>query len=91
LVRLALACLSPEASDRPSDAGAVAAAVRAYLNGVQERLRAAEMEKAAAQAKAAEARAKAAAERRARRVTVGLAASVLLIAALLGGGGGWLW
>jgi serine/threonine-protein kinase len=47
--------------------------------------------RAEAQAREEEAKAKAKAERRARRVTVGLAASVLVTAALLGGGGGWLW
>ena len=47
------------------DAGVVARAMTAYLAGVQERLRSAEVERAAALAKEAEARAKAAAERRA--------------------------
>jgi hypothetical protein len=63
--------------------------VTAYLAGVQERLRLAELERAAAQAKAAEAAAKAAAERRARRLTAGLAAAGLALALVIGGG--WLW
>jgi serine/threonine-protein kinase len=92
LVRLAKDCLAAEQEGRPGDAGAVARAVTAYLAGVQERLRTAELERAAAQAREAEAKAKAAAERRARRLTVGLAASVVLTLVLLGvGGGWWLW
>jgi serine/threonine-protein kinase len=89
LIRLAEECLAEERDARPRDAGAVAKAMTAYLAGVQERLRGAEVERAAAQAKAAEARAKAAAERRARRLTVGLAAALLLLAVLAAGG--WLW
>jgi serine/threonine-protein kinase len=89
LLRLARACLAAAPEGRPRDAGEVAGAVTAYLASVQERLRAAEVERAAAQAKAEEARAKAAAERRARRLVVGLAASVLALALL--GGGGWWW
>jgi serine/threonine-protein kinase len=90
LVRIARACLAAEPAERPRDAGAAAGLVTAYLAGVQERLRTAEVERAAAQAKEAEAKAKAVAERRARQVTVGLAASVVLTVVLLGGGGGWL-
>jgi eukaryotic-like serine/threonine-protein kinase len=89
LVRLALACLEFEPARRPRDAGAVAGAVAAYRAGVEERARKAELERAAAEARAEEAKGKARAERRARRLTAGLAATVLL--ALLAGGGGWLW
>jgi serine/threonine-protein kinase len=65
LVRLAKACLAPQPEDRPGDAGLVAQEVAAYLAGVQERLRATELERAAAEARAQEAQATAAAERRA--------------------------
>ncbi len=82
LVRLAKACLAPAPSDRPADAGAVADAVTAYLAGVQDRLRQAELARAAAQAKAAE-------ERKRRRLTLALAATVLL--AVTGAGAGVLW
>jgi predicted ribosomally synthesized peptide with SipW-like signal peptide len=77
LVRLAKACLSAEAAYRPRDGGAVARAMAAYLAGVQERLRAAERQRAAALAQAAE-------QKRRRRVQLALAAAVALL--LLGGG-----
>jgi tetratricopeptide (TPR) repeat protein len=82
LVQLAKSCLAVEAADRPTNAGAVAGAVTAHLASAQERLRQAEIERAAAQAKAAEARKR-------QRLTLALAASLLLTALL--GGGGWLW
>jgi serine/threonine-protein kinase len=83
LVRLAEACLAAEPSGRPADAGAVAAAMTAYLAGVQERLRRAELERAAAQAKARE-------ERKRRRLALGLAAAVVSLVAVGGGAGAWL-
>jgi Flp pilus assembly protein TadD len=85
LVRLCKGCLAAEPADRPGDAGAVAQAVAAYQAEVQQRLRRAELEKAAAEARATEARATAAAERRARRRMLALAAAVVLA------GGGWVW
>jgi serine/threonine protein kinase len=92
LIALVKKCLAPLPQDRPPDAGEVARRVTAYREGVEKRLREAEVERAAAEARAeAEARerrqaqARAAAERRARRLTVGLAASVLLTLAVGGG------
>jgi serine/threonine-protein kinase len=82
LVSLTLACLSPEAIDRPKDARAVAEALTAYLEGVQARLHQAELAEAEARARAAE-------EVKRRRLTLALAGTVLL--AVLLGGGGWLW
>jgi serine/threonine-protein kinase len=82
LIVLTKKCLSPKASDRPKDAQAVADALTAYLDGVQERLHQAELAEAAARARAVE-------EVRRRRLTLALAATVLL--ALTLGGGGWLW
>jgi serine/threonine-protein kinase len=82
LTALARACLSPEPSQRPRDAGAAAAATARYQEGVQERLRKAERERAAAQAQAVE-------QRKRRRVQRALAAVVL--GALLVGGAAWLW
>jgi serine/threonine-protein kinase len=65
LVRLCKACLAAAPAARPGDAGEVARAVATYRAEVQERLRRAELEKAAAQAREEEAKATAAAERRA--------------------------
>jgi serine/threonine-protein kinase len=82
LVGLARRCLAAEAAGRPRDAGEVARAVTAHLASVQERLRRAELERAAAQARAR-------AERQARRRTVVAAVAALALLAL--GGGGWWW
>ncbi len=117
LVSLARRCLEVDPDDRPHDAGEVARRLTAYFAGVQERLRAAELARAAEEARAEEAKATAAAaewarsaeearatearaaamaadgraraERRARRMTVGLAASLLIAGAL--GAAGWTW
>jgi serine/threonine-protein kinase len=82
LLALARDCLASAPADRPRDAGVVAARLRAYLTGVQDRLHAAELARVAAQARAAE-------ESRRRRLTVALAASLLGMALLIGGG--WAW
>jgi serine/threonine-protein kinase len=88
LIALARKCLAAEMDLRPRDAGAVSNAVSAYETQVQERLRKAELERAAAEARAQEERRTGAAERRARRRTVCLAAaSVVLVIA--GGSGAW--
>jgi serine/threonine-protein kinase len=86
LVDLARRCLAGKREDRPADASVVAEAITRYEAGVAERLRKVELEAAAAEAKAAEetrtrqqAQARAAAERRARRLTVGLAAAGVLL------------
>ena len=96
LLALARDCLTAEPKDRPADAGVVASRMTAYLSGVQERLRAAELARAAERARAEEARrtavaaeAKASAERRARRLTGALAATILLAGGL--GAAGWRW
>jgi tetratricopeptide (TPR) repeat protein len=82
LVTLCRRCLSPNPADRPADGQAVADGLTAYLDGVQERLRQAELAEAAARARAAE-------EAKRRRLALALAATVLL--ALTLGGGAWLW
>jgi serine/threonine-protein kinase len=81
LIVLTKACLSPEPVDRPKDAQEVADGLTAYLDGVQERLHQAELAEIQARAKAVE-------EAKRRRLTLALAATVLL--ALMLGGGGWL-
>jgi serine/threonine-protein kinase len=89
LLALAKRCLAAEPGERPRDAGEVAQAMTAYLAAVEERVRQAEVERAAAQARAEEARAKAVAERRARRLTLALAVAVLVVL-VAGGAGAWL-
>ena len=92
LIALARDCLAAEPERRPRNAGAVAQRVTAYLAGVQERLKTAELARVEAQARAEEetkrravadelareARARADEERKRRRMTVALAASVLV-------------
>src|SRR5262249_8455895 len=89
MVQLARDCLAAEPAGRPPDGGAVAAGVAACRAGVQQRLRAAELERAAAEARAEEAQARVAAERHARRLTLGLAGAVLLVVALAGAAVAW--
>ncbi|HZU38869.1 MAG TPA: tetratricopeptide repeat protein, partial [Gemmataceae bacterium] len=103
LIDLAKRCLAPEPADRPRHAGEVARTMTAYQQSVAERLRLAELARAAEEARSREAEATAAqerkareaaqaqtlAERRSRRLALALAASVLVT--VLGGGGGWLW
>src|SRR3954452_25068059 len=86
LIELAKHCLEPEAFDRPRDANAVSERLTAYLTGVQERLRTAELARVEAQARAEEeakrrvladeltvvAQGRAVAEARRRRATLGL-------------------
>ena len=82
LLDLARACLAIEREDRPRDASGVASRLSAYLSGVQERLRAAELARAAESARAEEAQARAAVERSRRRRTAALAASLLAMMGL---------
>jgi serine/threonine-protein kinase len=82
LTGLARECLAAEAEDRPREAGLVAARVAAYIAGVQERLRKAELAKAEADARAE-------GERKRRRLALALAASIVLLAA--SAVGGWAW
>jgi serine/threonine-protein kinase len=82
LTELAQSCLAANPDDRPADAGSVAAALFGYREGVQERLRQAEVGRAEAQVKAIE-------ERKRRRLTLLLAAAVGLFLAAVGGAGWW--
>jgi serine/threonine-protein kinase len=90
LLSLCRACLSPRRQDRPRDAGAVASRVAGYQSAVRERLRQAELARAAEAARAEEAQATAAAERKARQRTRALAASVLALVAVAAAGGLWV-
>jgi eukaryotic-like serine/threonine-protein kinase len=89
LRELARRCLAAERPARPPDAGGVARDLTAYLASAQERLRQAQVERAAAEARAQEAGAKAKAERHARRLSLALAAAAALVLALAGAG--WWW
>jgi hypothetical protein len=83
LIGLIRGCLSPEAIDRPKDAQEVADALTAYLEGVQERLRQAELAEAAARARAVE-------EARRRRTQLGLVGALALLLTVGAGGGLYL-
>jgi tetratricopeptide (TPR) repeat protein len=72
LVGLAERCLAPQKAGRPADAGEVAAAVAAYVSGVEERLQQERLRRERQQVQAAE-------ERRRRELWVGLAAAVLVV------------
>jgi serine/threonine-protein kinase len=82
LVAIAKACLRSEPRTRPRNANVIAKKLGAYLALADERARAAQLE-------AAKASARAQAERKARRLTLLLAASLVLAITL--GGGGWWW
>jgi eukaryotic-like serine/threonine-protein kinase len=103
LVALALACLAPEPEDRPADAQVLVHRLSRHRNSIDRRLREAELAQAAEYARAEEAKRTAAAEvaraeaaeartraeRQARSLQLGLAASILGLMAL--GAGGYAW
>jgi serine/threonine-protein kinase len=82
LVRICLECLTPARGVRPANAAIVARAVHTFLATVEERAQKAELA-------ATEARLKAAEERRARRLTLALAGTIVAALALTGGGFWW--
>ncbi|MBL8803683.1 MAG: protein kinase [Planctomycetes bacterium] len=82
LIELCERCLAPERENRPRDAREVVVALQSYFESLEQRARAAQIE-------AAESRVKAAEERRARKLTASLAASVVVT--LLVAGGAWAW
>jgi tetratricopeptide (TPR) repeat protein len=91
LIALTRSCLAPEHDDRPANAGEVAALLVAYQKQVRERLKAAEFGRVEAAARAEEEQKRrviadqlAVQERAKRRVTVGLAASLILLGSLVG-------
>jgi serine/threonine-protein kinase len=77
LVALARGCLAPLAEERLANAQAVEQALAAYLAGVQEKLRRAELDRAAAALRAVE-------ERKRRRLTAVLAGVALAAVVLTG-------
>ena len=90
LVALAKDCLAPERNNRPRNASAFVERLRGYLDSIEQRLRDAELERAAEAARAEQARRTASVERRARRLTAALAAAIVGMLALGGGGYGWI-
>jgi serine/threonine-protein kinase len=81
LIAIATTCLAKSAEDRPRDASEVARRISAYVAGVQERLRKAEIARV-------EATARADVEQARRRFTVALAGALLLAVTI--GGGSWM-
>ena len=82
LVAITRRCLSPLPRDRPRDASEVVSHLSAYLSGVQQRLKQAELASVEAMAKAVQ-------EQTRRRLVVGLATAIVLLIAALAGAG-WL-
>jgi serine/threonine-protein kinase len=89
LIALAKDCLAIDRDARPRNAGVVAERLATYSATVADRLRRAELERAAAEARQMEVEEKLRAECRARRLAVGLIAATLMI--VLTGAGGLLW
>jgi tetratricopeptide (TPR) repeat protein len=83
LIQLCKECLTAERDARPRAAGVVAARLAAYQEGVRERLRQAELQRAAAEERAA-------GERKRRRLAVGLAAAVLALVVVGSASGLWV-
>lgn len=82
LVNLAKHCLSPQRENRPRHAGEVAQAIASYQTAVRERLRQAEIERAASQVKVAE-------ERKRRRISLAFAGVAVLFLVAAGSAGLW--
>ncbi len=80
LIGLAENCLGPEPADRPGSARQVSERITAYLAGVQDRLRKAELARVEASARAVE-------ERKRRRLALAFAATIVL--AVCSGGAVW--
>ncbi len=82
LVALCKQCLAPDREQRPRNAHELVLRMQHHFEQLEQRARAVQIE-------AAEARVKAAEERRARKLTASLAASVVVTALVVGGG--WYW
>jgi serine/threonine-protein kinase len=80
LIQLVERCLAANKADRPSDGGAVASAVTAYLSRVQERLQEERLQREREHVLIAE-------ERRRRKLWLGLAIAVVVALGLVASGG----
>jgi tetratricopeptide (TPR) repeat protein len=96
LIGLARRCLAAEPWERPADAGQVAQAVTKYEQSVAQRLRQAELERAAAEARMVEeartrrrAEAKVVEERKRRHVTLALATAIMALVIAGGSAASW--
>jgi serine/threonine-protein kinase len=83
LVGLTRRCLALDMGSRPRDAGVLANELQAYLEGVEERLRQAELAQAQAQVRVAE-------ERKRRHIQLGLVVALVGLVGLATGGGLYL-
>lgn len=97
LIAIAKQCLALEPKDRPRDASVLAQRVTGYLTSVESRLHAAELNRAAEAARAEEAlqtakehELAASAERRARKLQMGLAVVVLCVLTVGGIAATWI-
>jgi serine/threonine protein kinase len=88
LVALCRSCLSPSPADRPKDGQAVADALTSYLDGVQERLRRAELDRVRMAGEKVAADLRLAEQRRRFRLTLTLAGMAVLL--VLGGAVIWV-
>ncbi len=82
LVELTKQCLLAAPAARPANAGVVAERMQRHIESVEERAQKAQVEAAAARVREAE-------ERKARKLTLALGASILGLVVV--GAGGWLW
>jgi serine/threonine-protein kinase len=89
LVLLAKHCLSVDPDSRPADAHALAGLVTECLEGLQKEIRMIETTRLTAEARVAEAETRERLARRARRLSVMLAAAGVVVAAMLVAGLGW--
>ena len=79
LTELCISCLAPDPDDRPEDGAAVAEAVREYQDAVSQRLQQEQTARAAAETRAIEEAKRTKVERSKRRLTLALAAAVVVL------------
>jgi serine/threonine-protein kinase len=90
LAHLCQQCLAPSPADRPHNATAVAKEIESYLADAAERARKSELEAAENRVRAEEAEARTMQERRAKRLSISLAATIILALVIVGGAFAWI-